>query len=223
MMMKKQILTICLISVTALLATNALADDFAPPTEWVRGDPLSTAMEWEFLTDANGHTGPDGTTVTTVPTPTGSGTVSIYGGSFGIDPIWSPGDGDGQWSGPANEPIFMEFQIENWEDIEPVKFLRIQVTYGGSAPSISSIGAIHQSINPVTIVHTGTTPFSTTQLLFEYEMYPNPFFELFELEIPVGGSVDQVVVDTISMPEPATLSVLALGGLAVLKRRIRQA
>jgi len=220
MMRKKHVLTICLISVTALLATNVRADDFAPPTEWVRGDPLSTAMEWEFLTDANGHTGPDGDTVATVPAPTGSGTVSIYGGSFGIDPIWSIGDGDGQWSGPANEPIFMEFQIENWEDIEPVKFLRIQVTYGGPTPSISSIGAIHQT-DPVTIVPTGTTSFSTNQILFEYEIHPNPFFELFELEIPVGGSVDQVVVDTISMPEPATLSLLALGGLAALRRRRR--
>jgi len=214
------VLGILLICIIVLLTGIARADDFAPPP-WVRGVPLSTAMEWEFLTDANGHTGPDGNTVATVPGSLGSGTVSIYGNSPGVTPIWSIGDGDGQWSAPINDPIAMEFQIENWIDNEPVKYLRIQVTYGGTPPSVTGLWAHHASENPVLIVPTGTTAFSTTHLLFEYELYPNPDFELFHLDIPPGASIDQVVVDTISIPEPATLGVLAVGGLIALRRRRR--
>jgi hypothetical protein len=220
-MKKTHALTICLISVTALLATNAIADDFAPPP-WVRGSPLTTAAEWEFLTDANSHTGPDGNTVATVEGGFGTPTVSIYGGGLGVIPIWSLGDGDGQWAGAPTDTIFMGFEIGNWADTEPVKYMRIQVTYSGAIPSISSISAIHQTAPSVTVVPSGITPFSPTEILFEYEMYPNPFFEVFELTIPGGGSVDQIVVDTISMPEPATMSMLTLGGLAILRRPRRR-
>jgi hypothetical protein len=220
-MNKMQVLMICLISVTALLAGEARADDFAPPTEWSRGDPLSTATEWEFLTDANSHTIADGNTVATVEGEFGPATVSIYG-SPGNEPVWSIGDGDGKWTASINAPMGMNFEIGNWEDLEPVKYLRIQVTYGGSPPSISSISALHQTGAPVVITPTGTTSFSTTHILFEYEMNPNPFFEVFTLQTPAGSSIDQVVVDTISTPEPATLTVLGLGALAVLKRRRRQ-
>ena len=39
----------------------------------------------------------------------------------------------------------------------------------------------------------------------------------------IGGDVfvDQLVVDTICIPEPATMSLLALGGLALLRRKRR--
>jgi predicted transporter len=47
-------------------------------------------------------------------------------------------------------------------------------------------------------------------------MYPNPYFEIFDLEIPANSSVDQVVVDTISIPEPSTLMLAALGLLNLL-------
>ncbi|MDP6044373.1 MAG: PEP-CTERM sorting domain-containing protein [Phycisphaerae bacterium] len=219
-MEKTRVMAICLISVTALLAGDALGDDFAPPP-WVRGDPLTTATEWEFLTDANSHTISDGNTVTTVEGGFGPATVSISGAP-GNEPVWSIGDGDGKWTASLNGPMDMLFEIGNWEDLEPVKYLRIQVTYGGSAPSISSISAAHQTVAPVVITPTGTTNFSTTQILFEYEMNPNPFFEIFIMETPPGSSINQVVVDTISTPEPATLSLLGLGGLAVLRRRKRR-
>jgi hypothetical protein len=128
-MKKNQVLTACLIGITASLAINARADDFAPPP-WVRGDPRTTATEWEFATDAHIHTPPDGNTVPTIEGEFGTPDVSIYADPADDDPVWSNGDGDGQWASGA-DPIFMGFQIGNWEDTEPVKYLRIQVTYGG--------------------------------------------------------------------------------------------
>ena len=102
-MQPRQAPAICVIGVTAFLATLARADDFAPPP-WVRGAPLSTAAEWEFLTNANGHTGPDGTTVTTVGGTYGTPTVSIYGNP-GVIPAWQLGDGDGEWAAPDTDPM----------------------------------------------------------------------------------------------------------------------
>ncbi len=213
-MMKIQVLTICLMSVAALLATHARADDFAPPP-WLRGAPLSTAAEWEFLTDEASHFGPDGNTVATVVGDfTGPQAASVFANPSGDLPLWSPGDGDGEWIA-GTQPMFIEFEIGNWVDLKPVKLFRMQVTFGGPAPSIFSIGAI-DAAGPVVIVPTGTTLFSTTHILFEYELFPNPDFELITLEIPPGGSVDQVVVDTISIPEPSTLTLAALGLLGLL-------
>jgi type II secretory pathway component PulL len=56
-----------------------------------------------------------------------------------------------------------------------------------------------------------------------FEIEPNPWFETIYMSWPRAGTVDvtQVVVDTICMPEPATLAMLAIGfgGLAFLRRR----
>jgi hypothetical protein len=116
----------------------------------------------------------------------------------------------------------MEFQIENWPDYEPVKHLRVQVTYNGLAPSISGLSAIHQDGFFSTSTHVATTPFAPNQLLFEYDIFPNPVFELFHLDVPPGTSIDQVVIDTISIPEPTTIGLMGFGALAFIKRSRRK-
>jgi len=199
-----------------MVASSARADDFAPPP-WVRGDPLTTSAEWEFLTSVAGHFPADGTEVPLVIGDfTGPPEASVF---LGPDtPTWSPGDGDGEWHAALTGPMTMEFIVGNWVDLEPVKFLRIQVTFDGPAPFVSGLNAIDPS-GPVTIVPAGTTLFDPSHILFEYELYPNPDVEIITLEMPAGGSIDQVVIDTISIPEPASMGLLALGGLALLRRR----
>ena len=215
-MAKRHVLTVCLISVAALLASVAQADDFAPPP-WVRGDPLTTSVEWEFLTSASSHIPPDGTTVPTIGGDfTGPPAATIFSTPT---PFWSLGDGDGEWSAGI-AAISMEFEIGNWISANPLKYVRIQVTFDGPAPYVSSFNAIDGAAF-VPGVLTGSTLFSTTHILIEYELSPSPDFELITLTIPAGGSVDQVVIDTLSVPEPATLLVMAAAGLAILRRRSR--
>ena len=48
---------------------------------------------------------------------------------------------------------------------------------------------------------------------------PNPTSETVTITVPECAVIDQIVVDTICIPEPGTLGLLVLGGLAVLRRR----
>ena len=219
-MAKKHFWAICIVCVMVLSATPALrADDFAPPA-WVRGDPLTTAAEWEFTSAGLGPHAPDGGTVATIVGDAGGiPTASIFGGGAGSFPTWGPGDGDGEWFAAGTVAMFIDFDIPNWIDTELVKFLRIQVTFAGPTPFIAAISAFDPSVGSVIIVPTGTTLHSPGHILFEYSLFPNPDIETFFLEVPVGGSIDQVVVDTISIPEPATMGLLSIGGLALLLRR----
>ena len=46
---------------------------------------------------------------------------------------------------------------------------------------------------------------------------PNPAFEIVRIDGAV--MVDEIVIDTICIPEPASLALLGLGGLALMRRR----
>ena len=48
---------------------------------------------------------------------------------------------------------------------------------------------------------------------------PNPDSETITIEVPFCTVIEQIVVDTECTPEPATLSLLCLGGLAFIRRR----
>ena len=59
-------------------------------------------------------------------------------------------------------------------------------------------------------------------------MEPNPDWEQIVVTVPLGTVIVEVVVDSVSSPEPATLSLLAFGGLAIggwtlIRRRRRGA
>jgi hypothetical protein len=56
-------------------------------------------------------------------------------------------------------------------------------------------------------------------------MFPNPPWEDFRLLVFGGGEIDQIVVDTISIPEPSSVVLCGIGLLSVAmiarRRRIR--
>ncbi len=207
----------------SIIPLQAQAADFKPPA-W-RGQPLTTVQEWEFNTNPPVAIGPDGDIPTVNPgLPTATPGPGIIGGAMG---------GDNYWGTPvAGSRI--TFQIPNWVDDEAVKYMWVQVTVGnGDNFTIGGLSA-EDPKGPITI-----TPPSITQIinppgfddtkydfyLATWNIYPNPDLEKFDLILGAGTEVYEVVVDTISTPEPTSiLGFLALGTLgaaSTLKRKLK--
>ncbi|MFN3167048.1 MAG: PEP-CTERM sorting domain-containing protein [Phycisphaeraceae bacterium] len=219
-----------------VVGSPALGDDLAPPP-WDRlGAPnYTTAAEWEFLAPI---TFPDTTTVAD-----GSEVPLIAGDGFGFpadpdvlpdfDIAWVPYDGDGGYLGGANGigDGTLNFRVPNWIDEEPLKIIRVQITYApaptGGSPFIDEIIPFDSTAPIDSIANVGVfdgpiagDPAGRHHRLEIWEIEPNPDFESIRVVVPAGVLVDQVVIDTIStVPEPASLSLLALGALSARRHR----
>ena len=51
------------------------------------------------------------------------------------------------------------------------------------------------------------------------EIRPNPAGEWIYFDLVQSTNIEEIVIKTICIPEPMTLSLLGLGGLAVIRRR----
>lgn len=123
-----------------------------------------------------------------------------------------------------------EMVVPNFYDPLPVKFIDIQFTggnpqagaldlpfvldiigadsqYGTAAPSVPVIGDLLNRI---------PTPTLVTE---SWIMFPNPDFEVIKFYAPVGFDLLSVRIQTQSIPEPASLMVLAPGAMRLIRRR----
>lgn len=215
-------LTVVLILLVVLcIASDSFALDSNPP-QW-RGDPGSTLTIWEFLT-------PDLNPVPDIEVnPFGLARATVYP-AHAWEQNW--GDKDGVWplSG-AMEVLIHNNPVEN-----ELKLIQIQLTWtsefpvptqpvvmvaatrvNGQAVPPGAINLIDQQVvqlEPTNEPGANQFWYHTTYL---FEVRPNPVFE----NIYISGSimVDELVIDTICIPEPATLALLGLGSLVFLKRR----
>lgn len=198
--------------VWACAAGAARADDLNPPV-W-RGLPGTTFQQWEFPT-ANPMPLPDvvvnpyGQDGAQVWPGTGQQWWTIWGGREGVWPL----------SGA------MEFYIPNQPIANEYKDVWIQITWAKqafmSAPILSSnpAGTV-QLLTQVDIGPTGEPPPAGANWwhsTYTIRIYPNPNFETIRIDGTI--MVDEVVIDTICIPEPAGLAVLACGALAFTLRR----
>ncbi|MCL5103731.1 MAG: PEP-CTERM sorting domain-containing protein [Armatimonadetes bacterium] len=205
--MRKFILVAALLSLAMLCVAPALADDINPPP-W-RGHPGSTLQIWEFSTP-NPNPLPD-----LLNNPFGMPTAQVWPG-VGQNwwDVWEGRQGVWPLSGA------MEITIPNSPVPNPYKDIWIQLTWMPQVPSVFPIlsemlsGAAAQMVHEIPIA--GGWLHST----FNIRIYPNPQQEIVRIDGAV--MVDELVIDTICVPEPSSLLALSGSVLALVAWRRRR-
>jgi hypothetical protein len=209
----KRLAVLC-ICASAFFPFVAAAHDVFPPA-W-RGLDGTTYQEWQFGSKAN-PAAPD-----VINNSYGSAIASITVGAFGEGWMDNPGLGTqtGMWDLGSSGQIVLN--IDNRRISAGFGDISIQVTYYGGlfvAPTVAVPGAQFISSQTVLVESDGVLgAWYLGQSIWHIE--PNPFSEqIIVTSDSFGGMVDQIVVDTICVPEPATITLLTVAGLAILRRR----
>ena len=207
---RNQVRFIIVVAIAALTVNISLADDLNPPA--YRGDPLSVYAHWQL--------DPAGTNSLVLdPTnPAQYNWVDDSDPTTFLDPL--------PVSAVVDGPDY-QFDLPNFVDDLPIKHMRLQLTWlNDPTPlSITGLSGIDSS-GPVTSTIVFSSPVLTVDpaagIYYQYhdiDFKPNPDAERW-LIISPNAPLVQVVADTVStVPEPATLSLLALGSLGLLRRR----
>ena len=220
-----------------LLTCNAFAEDLHPPN-W-RGRPGSSWVQYEFNkpgeysgqspyypTPDNGYLPYGQPVLTYIPGP-GAGwqpkqpTWVLAGGGL-YDPVGEPGDG---WLNLSGE---ITLWMPNSREINPRKEVWIQLVWEPQAPgNVPTVEFLDPARPPSTIPLVRTILWQAPENdpnpwrvvyhdVWHFDLYPNPQSETFQIR---GGiNVDELVVDTWCVPEPAGMLLLAVGALATFRR-----
>lgn len=203
--MKKAALVLT-IAFLALNTATAFADDLFP-APW-RGQPGSTWAKWEYNT-------PDPNPLPDMGfNPYGVPLTRIYPG---VGQVWWPelNGRTGVW--PLSGEIWVD--IPNRPVTSPYKDIWIQLTWESQAPGNFPfvLTTIPQQVNATLIQQ---TPLGGAWMhsVYTIRLEPNPSLE--QILITGGIDVDELVIDTICIPEPG--SIFALGGMLGLLGLVRR-
>jgi hypothetical protein len=201
--------------VISLLVPVAVADDFAAPL-W-RQEPTAMTAEWELMADPGVGVGlpPDGLDGITNLAP-GGGVDTWAAYLEGI--VAQPGDGDGQWLAEIDSSIII--QMDDVIDLMPEKFVHIQMTFNGPQDVTPWVFGVYPEgdlgVSGELLTFDAVSDNHRSEL---WRLTPNPTYEVIGITVPAGVAVDQIVIDTVSIPEPATIFIFGGLGLAVLMKK----
>ena len=216
--MRKLTLTVMLVS---LWASSAGADYYDPPEDWP-DNPYFTHQQWEFSTSQNPIPAEPG-----YVNPNGEPSALVYGDAIWIDDPsdYFPTARRGMWVvGGFDVPTsaWVELTVPN-DPLLPEKLVWLQITYFlTGAPGASYDADLVPSGSEVVTVVPGSevaydVPGESGWFYFEkmWSIQPQPAEEVITATINLPAmavlAMDEVAVDTICIPEPATLSLLAVG------------
>lgn len=198
----KLLLLVCVALVGGVWAA---ADDLFPPA-W-RGQPGSTWAEWEFMN-------PD-------PNPLPDAGFNPYG--MPQTQIY-PGIGQQWWSELNGRQGVWPLSGEMWITVPnrpeplPYKDIYIQLTWEPQVPGNRPLVDVTapQAVSG-TLLQEIPLGGLWMHSIYTMRLYPNPASET--ILITGGVDMDQLVIDTICVPEPATVGLLALVALVAFRRR----
>ena len=218
--------------VLCLLAGVALADDIFAP-DW-RGQPGTMTAGW-------GYWGAAGRGPRSVRLAESQLIQANPGGFTSVSPAWAYFNSnvlvhDQMLGRQSVLEIFdngvLAFRLENYLDDNREKRVFLQITFrpGMGAPMSFDVGTypsdpgnppwLFPSTVGASVIDTIIHPDGWQTNSYGFTIDHNPKYEGISINFTeYEALVDQVVIDTWCVPEPATLSLLALGGLALIRRR----
>ena len=207
--------------VGAMLALSGTqAEDYNPPN-WTRGDLGTTFQMWEFGTSAN-PAAPEAGYISP-----GSPSVALTGG-FTENTVWydtyPPVEPPSSHQGVWGFEIEMIATIPNVDVENPFKEVWVQLTYhADQAPNVYVLPeGVEDDLVVMTLADESTPDaYGFVNATFQATISPNPLImeEIWIRPAECTTYIDELVVDTICLPEPGTICLLGLGAFALLKRR----
>ena len=199
--MKKKLLLLVFAVVGLMVADPVRAVPF-----WDVGAPGSTHQVWTF-DDADNPAVPE-----VSQNDFGTALATIGGGLYNPDPEWQ----QGVWQG---ESVEITMNIPNRPVPDLYKEIWVEIGFRGNLGHYSAIpvpfgGSVEQLSEEIQTVDN-----DWQKLTVGWRIYPNPDSERICFIFTDVAALDYVTVDTICIPEPATVALLGLGGLLLRKRK----
>jgi len=212
-----------LLLVLFLITPAAYAEDWNPPP-W-RGDDLSAKAQWQFEGGDEAVFAPISPTQPVAWWPE-SGNVPERNASWNdssptlLVPVNATRKAGGISFGG------MHIVMANWLDDEPLKLVRIQI--GGiyepaddpgvwwEAWQVSAASEELEDWDVLGSEQQSQSSANTFNVSTDLLIRPNPDWEIFSLDgIPDNVVIDQLIVDTVSIPEPSSFALAGVGALLV--------